>query len=539
MLDEQPAARVSARLSARKTFGFEFGAYDDDEHEAGLFNDVMSRLYSSTERDLAKRMLDCFLDKVHGVGPNVPSVPLSKNVAHWGEKIAKVVRRMSIQNKPMMEGDICMAVDAISHPKPASRPSDPREWTTDHVMDWMVNDLHLPEETASVARREEITGPVLLSITEDDLRNIGVGPFGRRRTLKLAIVALVESTSELENVKNLDIADMETVSISPVPKSVKSSTIDDMKASIVRVPNPEHSLSQRSNVSRFPSGYLSAQAPLPRTPSTCRSFSPQRRALSDIRHPFPRIHPPPLLNVADYFKPTIGPRASPAPNLAFLPAARAIGTAPVPPPNQAADVGARETAPVAQQVDPWSSRMDVFRGQIDHMADTFLLDMPVSSPLKADATAQRDNAVQPSASDNVRATRINRNSLPAAQYPERAPVASAWNNGGRAGQKDTSSRDPMAFRSMAPVTRMRSESGDGGTTQTSSARGFSQGVPFMCRAGPLPKVPSTPSVPELESFSRQLWTGLRVRPVTPLRVPNIGLTLNPATHVARQTVVSL
>jgi len=63
-------------------------------------------------------------------------------------------------------------------------------WTPGDVARWAESSLALPCELGQTLLREEIHGPVLLSLTEQDLERLGVRPFGRRRQLQIGIEAL-------------------------------------------------------------------------------------------------------------------------------------------------------------------------------------------------------------------------------------------------------------------------------------------------------------------------------------------------------------
>lgn len=63
-------------------------------------------------------------------------------------------------------------------------------WTPTDTAQWATHVLALPAAVGQMMVREEIHGPVLLSLEERDLESLGVAPFGRRRQLLLGIRSL-------------------------------------------------------------------------------------------------------------------------------------------------------------------------------------------------------------------------------------------------------------------------------------------------------------------------------------------------------------
>jgi len=68
--------------------------------------------------------------------------------------------------------------------------SDADKWTPEEVAHWAISSLGLPQSLGEHLVKEEIHGPVLLSLVEEDLCRLGVEPFGRRRQLLLGIEVL-------------------------------------------------------------------------------------------------------------------------------------------------------------------------------------------------------------------------------------------------------------------------------------------------------------------------------------------------------------
>jgi len=64
------------------------------------------------------------------------------------------------------------------------------KWSPQEVAVWAVNSLGLPAGLGEKLEQEEVHGPVLLSLVEDDLIRLGIEPFGRRRQLLLGIEVL-------------------------------------------------------------------------------------------------------------------------------------------------------------------------------------------------------------------------------------------------------------------------------------------------------------------------------------------------------------
>jgi len=71
-------------------------------------------------------------------------------------------------------------------------------WTPFAVARWAVGALGLPSEVGELLANEEVSGPVLLSLVEDDLRHLlgAATPFGQRRILYLGIQELSAHRSD-------------------------------------------------------------------------------------------------------------------------------------------------------------------------------------------------------------------------------------------------------------------------------------------------------------------------------------------------------
>jgi len=78
-------------------------------------------------------------------------------------------------------------------------PLDVERWAPEDVGRWAVEELGLPEELGELLVHEEIHGPVLLSLEEEDLERLNVAPFGRRRQLILGIRELVRQQLDAQS----------------------------------------------------------------------------------------------------------------------------------------------------------------------------------------------------------------------------------------------------------------------------------------------------------------------------------------------------
>lgn len=84
--------------------------------------------------------------------------------------------------------------DATIRPRLSCRPLRLSEWTAEQVNKWL-DCTPLPLEVTTILKDNVINGPVLESITEDDLRSLGIDKFGYRRQVLLSRKELQELLS--------------------------------------------------------------------------------------------------------------------------------------------------------------------------------------------------------------------------------------------------------------------------------------------------------------------------------------------------------
>lgn len=68
------------------------------------------------------------------------------------------------------------------------------DWDAQDVGHWASRVLGLPPEVGEVLASEEISGTVLVTLTEADIEALGIGPFGRRRQLLLGVQSITGAT---------------------------------------------------------------------------------------------------------------------------------------------------------------------------------------------------------------------------------------------------------------------------------------------------------------------------------------------------------
>ena len=103
--------------------------------------------------------------------------------------------------------------------------TDPREWGVDEVEQWMeLNDVDI--DIIDVFVDNDINGKVLLSLTDDDLKNeIGITSFGKRRHLQLQIsklcedlIKLVEEEDRCDNASSCSVTEDELDRVTELKK---------------------------------------------------------------------------------------------------------------------------------------------------------------------------------------------------------------------------------------------------------------------------------------------------------------------------------
>jgi len=71
---------------------------------------------------------------------------------------------------------------------------DVSTWTSEHVVSWIHSLPHLSgnpgAEIAEILEHQGITGPVLLGLNDEEMRNLGIDRYGHRRALLLALKSL-------------------------------------------------------------------------------------------------------------------------------------------------------------------------------------------------------------------------------------------------------------------------------------------------------------------------------------------------------------
>lgn len=77
----------------------------------------------------------------------------------------------------------------------APAPGDVARWTPQDVAHWATSVLGLPAEVGALMIAEEIQGSVLLTLSEGDLQQLGVAPFGRRRQLLIGIAGFAAAAA--------------------------------------------------------------------------------------------------------------------------------------------------------------------------------------------------------------------------------------------------------------------------------------------------------------------------------------------------------
>lgn len=124
-----------------------------------------------------------------------------------------------------------------------------RHWLPQDVAHWAVSALALPPELGDVLLREEVHGPVLLSLTESDLERLGVHPFGRRRQLLLGIASLQDPEESEQTVlaSPSNVTSCSVQATSP-PNAATSCSVQTDEVSEKSVSVPSQSISPRSGM---------------------------------------------------------------------------------------------------------------------------------------------------------------------------------------------------------------------------------------------------------------------------------------------------
>ena len=73
------------------------------------------------------------------------------------------------------------------------KPKSPSEWTNADVANWLRS-LGLSTDYENLFKKHAVDGSVLLTLTKEDLGEIGVNIFGDKRKIEMAIVKLREET---------------------------------------------------------------------------------------------------------------------------------------------------------------------------------------------------------------------------------------------------------------------------------------------------------------------------------------------------------
>lgn len=128
-------------------------------------------------------------------------------------------------------------ITASTPRRPPTLPRNATQWEIGHVQDW-VTTLGLPSSTASLFADNEVNGELLLEITDDDLKQMGISKLGERKKL-LKNVAIIKQRGYIPMVLSPQQSQGSTELESSSSEEVKSITVRcfyDDEMELVTVP---------------------------------------------------------------------------------------------------------------------------------------------------------------------------------------------------------------------------------------------------------------------------------------------------------------
>eukprot|EP00397_Hematodinium_sp_SG-2012_P009805 GEMP01009900.1.p2 GENE.GEMP01009900.1~~GEMP01009900.1.p2 ORF type:complete len:488 (+),score=94.21 GEMP01009900.1:1672-3135(+) len=99
-----------------------------------------------------------------------------------------------------------------------------KDWATVDVCCWLDTISHFSgQEVQTIVRENDITGPVLLSLTVEELKELGLRSFGLRKQLKLSCKRLVEQLTQSTGLTSSELANItrDAAPVAPVPKQTQ------------------------------------------------------------------------------------------------------------------------------------------------------------------------------------------------------------------------------------------------------------------------------------------------------------------------------